>query len=256
MVSSWKLDVSATTRPSPGNSSACSASGRPDVAAHQHRAHLGAQQLAGQRGGGGLAVGAGDGDDVGLHHPPRQLELADDRHPAGAQRDERGQLERHPGAHDDQLRARERRVGMAARPERAAEALEAAAPPRAAPRAGSSRRRARGRRGGGSAAPPPPRSWRARPRRRSSPRATAGRRAPLAVTAHEDPRGIRDVPSQRDRDGHRMSPSAELQGGERQERQHERHDPETDDDLGLRPALDLVVMVQRRHLEDPLARSA
>ena len=177
--------------------------GRPDVAAHQHRAHLGAQQLAGQRGGRGLAVGAGDGDDVGLHHPPRQLELADDGHPAGAHRDERGQLERHPRAHHHQLRPDEtrRRDG---RP----------------PRARSPGARARGPSAGSASSGLESEASTRPPRRRIS-RAAATpllaspttetvlpgerlpvRRAPLAVTAHEDPSGIRNVPSQRDRDGH------------------------------------------------------
>src|SRR5262249_27753951 len=42
---------------------------------------------------------------------------------------------------------------------------------------------------------------------------------------------------------------AQLEGGERQERQHERHDPEPHDDLGLGPAFHLVVVVERRHPE-------
>jgi hypothetical protein len=56
-----------------------------------------------------------------------ELELAADGHPAGAHRDEGGQLERHARAHDYQIRVRKRGGGMAARPERAAELLEAAA---------------------------------------------------------------------------------------------------------------------------------
>ena len=64
---------------------------RADVARHQGRPHLGAEQLAGQRRRRGLAVGAGDRDDVGLHGAPAELELADDGHAARAGGDEGGQ---------------------------------------------------------------------------------------------------------------------------------------------------------------------
>src|SRR5262249_28112494 len=50
------------------------------------------------------------------------------------------------------------------------------------------------------------------------------------------------------------SRSPELQRREREERQHERQDPEPDDDLRLGPALHLVVMVERRHPEHAPAR--
>ena len=91
VLSSWKLEASATTMPSAGKSSACSDKRRADVAADEHGAHLAAQELAGQRGRGRLAVGAGDGDDLGLHRAPGQLELAHDRHAARADADEGGQ---------------------------------------------------------------------------------------------------------------------------------------------------------------------
>src|SRR5262245_29207369 len=48
--------------------------------------------------------------------------------------------------------------------------------------------------------------------------------------------------------------SPELQRREREERQHERDDPEPNDDLRLGPALHLVVMVQRGHPEHAPAR--
>src|SRR5262245_11178634 len=47
--------------------------------------------------------------------------------------------------------------------------------------------------------------------------------------------------------------SPELEAREAHERQKDGDDPEADDDLGLRPALLLVVVVNRRHQEDALA---
>src|SRR5215475_15588619 len=47
--------------------------------------------------------------------------------------------------------------------------------------------------------------------------------------------------------------SPELEGAEREQREQQRHQPEPDDDLGLVPALLLVVVVDRRHREHPLA---
>src|ERR1700690_4020959 len=48
-------------------------------------------------------------------------------------------------------------------------------------------------------------------------------------------------------------PSPQLQGGEAGQRQHHRHDPETDHDGGLGPAQLLIVMMDRRHAENALA---
>ena len=50
--------------------------------------------------------------------------------------------------------------------------------------------------------------------------------------------------------------SAQLQRGQPDQGQHERDDPEADDDLRLGPALELVVVVDRRHAEDALAGAA
>ena len=46
---------------------------------------------------------------------------------------------------------------------------------------------------------------------------------------------------------------AELEGGEAEQHQDDGDDPEADNDLGLFPAAQLVVVMQRRHAEDPLA---
>src|SRR5215469_10706301 len=48
--------------------------------------------------------------------------------------------------------------------------------------------------------------------------------------------------------------SPQLQRGKADERQHDGNDPEADDDRGFLPAQLLVVMMDRRHLEDALAR--
>ena len=68
-----------------------------------------------------------------------ELELADTGTPRARTRTSAGSVERHAGAHHDQLRVGEGLVGMAARPERAAVALER-------PRLGGERGRGRRRR--------------------------------------------------------------------------------------------------------------
>src|ERR1700678_3930734 len=50
-----------------------------------------------------------------------------------------------------------------------------------------------------------------------------------------------------------IMPLPEFQGGEAGQRQHHRHDPETDHDGGLGPAQLLVMVMDRRHAEDALA---
>src|SRR5690606_41063935 len=50
--------------------------------------------------------------------------------------------------------------------------------------------------------------------------------------------------------------SPDLERGEAHEHEDERDDPEAHDDARLRPALELEVMMQRRHLEDALAGEA
>ncbi len=56
--------------------------------------------------------------------------------------------------------------------------------------------------------------------------------------------------TQSDDDDHGLS---HLQGGKTQQHQHEGDDPEAHDDARLRPALLLVVVMDRRHAEDPHA---
>ena len=52
---------------------------RPDIAAHLHRNSRLAQDMARQRGGGGLAVRSGNADDGTLEEITGQLHFADDR---------------------------------------------------------------------------------------------------------------------------------------------------------------------------------
>ena len=198
------------------------------------------QELAGQRGRGGLAVGAGDRDDLGLHRPPRQLELADDGHAAGAHRGRARAADGTPGLTTTSSAPAKAASGWPPVHERAA-ARSSARRVRGEPLGGlRRRRRARGRpgaacsRAGRHAAPAP-----ARPRRRSAGerrrngRACA-RRPPLTPRSPRAPG--RPVCSETRSMAISSSASPELQGGQRQERQHERQDPEADDDLGLCPA--------------------
>src|SRR5271169_5575055 len=56
------------------------------------------------------------------------------------------------------------------------------------------------------------------------------------------------------RDRRPRLPSPDLQGGETGQHEHEADDPETHDDFGLRPSLELEMMMQRRHAKDASAR--
>ena len=95
-----------------------------DIAAHEDGPHRSAHELAREGGRGRLAVGARDGDEIGFHDAPAELELADDGHAARAGGLEHGQLEGHPRTDDDQLGAFEGGVRMAVHPEATAELLE------------------------------------------------------------------------------------------------------------------------------------
>src|ERR1700720_1404077 len=58
----------------------------------------------------------------------------------------------------------------------------------------------------------------------------------------------------RNDDGEDATSLPQLQRGEAGQRQHHRDDPEPDHDLRLGPAQLLEMMMDRRHLEDALAR--
>ncbi len=77
-----------------------------DVAAHRGRHARGLEDMVGERGGGGLAVGAGDADHLVRRQPGarlrEQLDVADYRHREFRRVPGDGVgVERHPGADDD-----------------------------------------------------------------------------------------------------------------------------------------------------------
>src|SRR5688572_4136 len=76
-------------------------------------------------------------------------------------------------------------------------------------------------------------------------RPTTVTRRPASVASHFRPRvAIASLNSIT-----RARPSPELQRGERQQRERERDDPEPHDDLRLGPAVELVMVMERRHPE-------
>ena len=98
---------------------------RADVPADEHRARLLPEERAEQRGRRGLAIGTGDGDGVGVHHPPGELELANH----GRHRPELGEdrgVEGDARAHDDEVRAPEGLGGVSAGEDAGAERLQRA----------------------------------------------------------------------------------------------------------------------------------
>ena len=76
-----------------------------DVAADQRGQAGLLQDFADQRGGGGLAVGAGDGEDLALEEARGQFEFADDGPAEVAHLHQFGRVERHAGADDDEVLA-------------------------------------------------------------------------------------------------------------------------------------------------------
>ena len=95
-----------------------------DVAGHEHRAGLLGEQGARERGRRRLAVGARDRDRLRLEGAPAELELADDRDAAGARRSQLIAVERHTGAHDDEVGAVEGAPRFPAREEADAQRLQ------------------------------------------------------------------------------------------------------------------------------------
>ena len=87
---------------------------RADVAADQRRASAGGDDLARQGGGRGLAVGAGDGDDLALQEARRQFDFADDGNAALARLHQLRHVEGHAGADDDQVLIAEGALAMLA----------------------------------------------------------------------------------------------------------------------------------------------
>ena len=192
-----------------------------DVAGDDGGEARGAAQRAGERGDGGLAVGAGDREHLLLRRQcaREELDVADEFGAARDGRRDRRLVLRNARADRDQVRAGQRRVVNGTDGERARSATPPRGPPPvAAPRA--CRRRARARRRARGSVPATARSTRGpAPRRCDS----------------------------------RISSSAQLQRGKTEQDEQHRDDPETDDDLVFLPALQFVVMVDRRHPEHALA---
>ena len=67
-----------------------------------------------ERGGGGFAVGAGDGEDPALEEAGGQFEFADDGQAEALDLDEFGRVERNAGADDDEVLTAEGEQAVAA----------------------------------------------------------------------------------------------------------------------------------------------
>ena len=106
---------------------------RAQVATDERGVPGGRQHLPAQRGGGRLAVGAGDGHHRRPHEARRQLQLARDRHPGRPRRRHLGQR-RHARRQHDQLRLQERLPPV---PAQLARHRGGQRPPAAAPSAAS-----------------------------------------------------------------------------------------------------------------------
>ena len=91
-----------------------SAEGTADVAADEDVMAAGFEHSAGQRRRGRLALGPGDRDDAAAQPARRELELANHGDPGPARGVERRLLRGTRRAEDDQVRVRERRLGMTA----------------------------------------------------------------------------------------------------------------------------------------------
>ncbi len=72
------------------------------------------EDFADQRGGGGFAVGAGDGEDVAFEEARGQFELADDGQAEALGLHQLGRVERNAGADDDEVLAAEGEQAVAA----------------------------------------------------------------------------------------------------------------------------------------------
>ena len=85
-----------------------------DVAANQRGQAGSREDFAQQRGGGGLAVGAGDGQDMAPEEAGGQLQLADDRQAEALYLLQLGGVQRHAWTDNDQILAAEGQQAVAA----------------------------------------------------------------------------------------------------------------------------------------------
>ena len=88
--------------------------GRADIAAHQCGEPSGGNNFAGQRGGGGLAVGSGNSDDWAGKKLRGEFDFADYRLSQVARLHQLRRIGRHTGAHDDEVLPTKRAVAVAA----------------------------------------------------------------------------------------------------------------------------------------------
>ncbi len=95
-----------------------------DVAADERAQSGGLEHPADERRRRGLALGAGDGDDLAGEPPRGQFEFADDRHTGRPRRRERGQFRRHARTRHDEVGADEERRVVATQIECHAEAAQ------------------------------------------------------------------------------------------------------------------------------------
>ena len=110
VLSSWKLETSRTDQVSSVLSSISETTGTPMLPPTSVGRPASFKNLAQQRGGGGLAVGAGDGQRVALEEAGGQFKLADDRQAEALHLRQFGCVQRHAGADDDQVLAKRHMV--------------------------------------------------------------------------------------------------------------------------------------------------
>ncbi len=112
--SSWKLETSRTDQVSGVLFVDEGDDGDADVAADEGGQAGGGEDFADQRGGGGFAVGAGDGEGVAFEEARGEFELADDGAAEVAGLHQLGCVERDAGADDDEVLAAEGEQAVAA----------------------------------------------------------------------------------------------------------------------------------------------
>ena len=103
MVSSWKLLISSTTQVSSVEALDEAYRRGSYVSADQRLTASGRDDFARQRRGRGLAVGAGDGNDLAFEEARRQFYLADDWDAQGARLHQLRNIERHARTDHDQV---------------------------------------------------------------------------------------------------------------------------------------------------------
>ena len=219
--------------------------GHANVAADQ-RGNAGLlEDFAEQRGGGGFAVGAGDGEDFALEEAGGEFEFADDGAAEVSGLHQFGSVERDAGADDDEVLAAEGEQAVAAGFDDDAlfeqggnvfgEGFGAADVGDGDLGAAAAQKQGRGQ--AGFAQSDDQNFFAFELHHEDQSKDTLSRHSAMAVACER--LRMRSLLTQ-------------FQGGEGEEREYQGADPEADDDLGLAPAELLKVVVQRGHLEDAL----